>query len=50
MALVGRNFSAAVRRTLGRAGLVASLVLAATAAAQANTLVRVSTTFGDFTL
>lgn len=50
MALVGRYFSAAVRRTLGRAGLVASLVLAASAAAQANTLVRVSTTFGDFTL
>ncbi len=50
MALLGRNFSAALRRTLGRAGLVASLVLAASASAQANTLVRVSTTFGDFTL
>jgi len=50
MALLGRNFSAAMRRTLGRAGLVAGLLLATAASAQANTLVRVSTTFGDFTL
>lgn len=50
MALFGRNFSTAVRRTLGRAGLVAGLLLAAVAPAQANTLVRISTSFGDFTL
>ncbi len=50
MAFLGRNFSTALRRSLGRAGLVASLLLAAVASAQANTLVRVSTTFGDFTL
>jgi peptidyl-prolyl cis-trans isomerase A (cyclophilin A) len=50
MALFGGNFTSAVRRTLGRTGLVACLLLACTAAAQANTLVRVSTSFGDFTL
>ncbi len=50
MALFGRNFSTALRRSLGRAGLVAALLLATTATAQANTLVRISTSFGDFTL
>ena len=50
MVLFGRNFSTALRRSLGRAGLVAALLLATTATAQANTLVRISTSFGDFTL
>ncbi|MEY3668001.1 MAG: hypothetical protein RL572_1541 [Pseudomonadota bacterium] len=50
MALFGGNFTSAVRRTLGRTGLAVCLLLACTAAAQANTLVRVSTSFGDFTL
>jgi peptidyl-prolyl cis-trans isomerase A (cyclophilin A) len=50
MALLRRNFTTAARRILGRAGLVAGLLLAAVAPAQANTLVRVSTSFGDFTL
>jgi len=50
MALFGGNFTSAVRRTLGRTGLAVCLLLACTAAAQANTLVRVSTSFGDSTL
>lgn len=49
MAVLSRNFSAAVRRTLAGAGLMVGLLLAAVPA-QANTLVRVSTSFGDFTL
>jgi len=50
MAVVSKIFAVGMCRTVQRAGLVAALLFAGMVSAQANTLVRISTSFGDFTL
>jgi peptidyl-prolyl cis-trans isomerase A (cyclophilin A) len=50
MAVISKVFAAGMRRTVQRTGLLLALLLAGIAPAQANTLVRISTSFGDFTL
>ena len=50
MAVISKVFAAGMRRTAQRTGLLLALLLAGMAPAQANTLVRISTAFGDFTL
>ena len=50
MAVISKVFAAGMRRTVQRTGLLLALLLAGMAPAQANTLVRISTSFGDFTL
>lgn len=50
MAVVSKGFAAGMRRSFRQAGIIVALLFAGTLPAQANTLVRISTSFGDFTL
>lgn len=50
MAVVSRIFALTARRVLQRAGVVMVLMLAGMVPAQANTIVRISTSFGDFSV
>jgi len=50
MAVVRKVFAVGMRRILQQTGLALALLSAGMVSAQANTLVRISTSFGDFTL